>query len=257
MDLIRQALLEKIARDAGFDRQARRQGSWLIVGSSHFGEEVLLKPSMEARKTDIALAERSRLHDPASVSGVTKASIEAPGSGAETREVWTTDSDTSLGALLAIVAVAARQRREQPLQRFLAKTASMPKKTEIERVIVARVGQDVFREALIEFWGGACAVVGLDVVSLLRASHSKPWAKCGTDAERLDVYNGLLLAPNLDAAFDGGWITFDGDGRVRLSPHLTPKAAKVMGLRSDLRLRRIEAAHEKYLVFHRHHVFKA
>lgn len=256
MDLIRQALLEKIARDAGFDRQARRQGSWLIVGSSHFGEDVLLKSSLEARKTDIALAERSRLHDPASVSGVTKASIEAPGFEAEAREVWTADSDTSLGALLAIVAAAARQRREQPLQRFLAKTASMPKTTEIERVIVARVGQDVFREALIEYWNGACAVVALDVVSLLRASHSKPWGKCETDAERLDVYNGLLLAPNLDAAFDGGWITFDDDGRIGLSPQLKSNAADLMALRPDLKLRRIEDDHRKYLAFHREYVFR-
>jgi hypothetical protein len=248
--------LEKIARDAGFDRPARRQGSWLIVGSSHFGEEVLLKPSVDVHNTDIALAERSRLHSPASVAGVKETSSESPDFGVETRELWTADSDASLGALLAIAAAAARTRREQPLQRFLAKTEAMPKTTEVERVIVARVGQDVFREALIEYWEGACALVSLDVVSLLRASHSKPWSRCDTDAERLDVYNGLLLAPNLDAAFDGGWITFDREGRVRLSPHLSSKAAEIMGLRANLRLRRLEPGHERYLIYHREYVFK-
>jgi len=38
------------------------------------------------------------------------------------------------------------------------------------------------------------------VSRLLVASHIKPWADCTTDAERLDVFNGLLLAPNL-----AGW----------------------------------------------------
>lgn len=257
MDLIRQALLEKIARDAGFDRQAQRHGAWLVVGSSHFGEEVLLKPSSASADTDVALAERSRPHSPASVSGIERVMSEpAVDFGTEMREVWAADSDAALGALLAIVAGAARNRREQPLQRFLAKTGSLPKTTEAERVIVARVGQDVFREALIEYWEGACAVVGLDVVSLLRASHSKPWAKCATDQERLDVYNGFLLAPNLDAAFDAGWITFDEDGRVRLSPKLKSTAAELMGLRPDLRLHRIESSHQGYLVYHREYVFK-
>jgi hypothetical protein len=257
VDLIRQALLEKIARDAGFDRQARLHGDWLIVGSSHFGEEVLLKPSTEAGCTDIALAGRSRPHAPTSVSGIRRAAhTESFESRGEAREIWKSVSDAALGALLAIVASAARQRRTQPLQRFLAKTAALPKTTEAERVIVARVGQDVFREALIEYWDGACAVVPLDVVALLRASHAKPWAKCDTDAERLDVYNGLLLVPNLDAAFDGGWITFDDDGRIRLSPELKPKAADIMALRPDLRLRRIEDGHRKYLAFHREYMFR-
>ncbi|MDC0682621.1 HNH endonuclease signature motif containing protein [Sorangium atrum] len=50
-------------------------------------------------------------------------------------------------------------------------------------------------------------MTGLAVPALLRASHIKPWADCETDAERLDVYNGILLAPHLDAAFDRGFIT--------------------------------------------------
>jgi len=60
---------------------------------------------------------------------------------------------------------------------------------------------------LLDLWEGRCAVTGLAVPELLRASHIKPWADCETDAERLDVYNGFLLAPHLDAAFDLGFIT--------------------------------------------------
>jgi len=50
-------------------------------------------------------------------------------------------------------------------------------------------------------------VTGLAMSKLLRASHIKPWAACAADAERLDVYNGLLLAPHLDALFDAGLIS--------------------------------------------------
>ncbi|WP_246176464.1 HNH endonuclease [Rhodovulum strictum] len=35
----------------------------------------------------------------------------------------------------------------------------------------------------------------------LTASHIIPWKDCTTDAERLDVHNGLLLSALWDAAF--------------------------------------------------------
>lgn len=81
-----------------------------------------------------------------------------------------------------------------------------------------RIGQDIFREALLEFWNGRCPLTGIDEPLLLCASHIKPWADCATDAERLDVYNGLLLAANLDAAFDAGFLTFAADVRLSYRP---------------------------------------
>ena len=76
--------------------------------------------------------------------------------------------------------------------------------TEVERMVRQRIGQQNFRQALMTYWGGACAVTGIDVSDVLRASHIKPWAECATDAERLDVFNGFLLSANLDALFDKG-----------------------------------------------------
>jgi predicted restriction endonuclease len=57
---------------------------------------------------------------------------------------------------------------------------------------------------------------------LLRASHIKPWADCETDAELLDVYNGLLLAAHLDAAFDSSLISFNEKGQI-LFPAISKK----------------------------------
>jgi hypothetical protein len=39
-----------------------------------------------------------------------------------------------------------------------------------------------------------------------------PWAECADDAQRLDVYNGLLLSALWDAAFDAGKVSFSDAG---------------------------------------------
>jgi hypothetical protein len=72
----------------------------------------------------------------------------------------------------------------------------------------------------MRYWGGQCAVTGLDIPVLPRASHIKPW-RDSNNRERLDPYNGLLLSPSYDAAFDAGLIAFADDGAVVLTGQLT------------------------------------
>src|SRR5207249_4545147 len=119
---------------------------------------------------------------------------------------------------------------DELLHVFENQTQTLPRATEAERLVIQRVGQDIFRRGLIEYWDGRCAITGLAVTDLLRASHIKPWANCGTDAERLDVFNGLLLAPHLDAAFDAGFITVTQDGVVEISADLPREARTLLGL---------------------------
>jgi len=250
-------MLEKIARDSGFDRMPRRSGLWLVCGSSHFGETAFVRAGQEPPTVEVALTKRSRTSDVGTLPGVSKVQGEDwNDDSGESRTLYGVLNDDVLSKLLAVVASEARARRESPLERFVHKTANLPRSTEIERTVLARVGQDIFRDALIEYWDGACALTGLNVVSLLRASHSKPWSKCESDAERLDVYNGFLLSPNVDAAFDGGWITFNADGRIRVSTQLASASALILGLKTSMILRRIDALHEKYLQYHRNSVFK-
>ncbi|MCS6810978.1 MAG: HNH endonuclease, partial [Tepidimonas sp.] len=101
-----------------------------------------------------------------------------------------------------------------------------------------------------------CCVTGLDVPELLRASHIRPWAHCENDEQRLDVFNGLLLAPHLDALFDAGWITIDDAGNVRLSAQLTAQRRAALGLHGELQVIRLHAQHHSYLDFHRRKVWK-
>src|SRR5262249_62061915 len=109
---------------------------------------------------------------------------------------------------------------DELLNVFKMTTATLPRTTEAERLLVQRVGQDIFRAGLIEYWEGSCAISGLAVTEILRASHIKPWADCENDRERLDVFNGFLLAPHLDAAFDRGFFTVTDDGAVFVSASL-------------------------------------
>lgn len=90
--------------------------------------------------------------------------------------------------------------------------------TETTATVKLRRGQDYFRDAVLNNFGGRCGVTQLAVRELLIASHILPW---GTRvAERLNVRNGLSLSRLHDAAFDQGLITFDDSLRLVVSPRL-------------------------------------
>jgi predicted restriction endonuclease len=130
--------------------------------------------------------------------------------------------------------------------------AELPKNgTEIERMVRQRVGQNTFRNAMMDYWGSACAVTGITVSEVLRASHAKPWADCVNDAERLDVFNGFLLSANLDALFDRFLITFNDDGTMHVSSKLTMDQRISLGLNSAFSLRWVAKEHKHYLQYHR------
>lgn len=139
---------------------------------------------------------------------------------------------------------------DAPLQEFLEKTKSAPRTTEAERLVIQRVGQDIFRQALMKYWNGRCPLTGITDPALLRASHIVPWSECDSDAQRLDVHNGLLLSALWDAAFDAGLVSFDDEGRVLRSPQLSPAAAARLEIESAAPLK-LTAAHRANLARHR------
>jgi len=138
-----------------------------------------------------------------------------------------------------------------PLEAFQKATAHLPSTTEAERLTVQRVGQDLFRAALLEYWGGRCPLTGITDPELLRASHIVPWAECESDALRLDVHNGLLLSALWDAAFDAGLISFADDGTVLRSPDLTTSAAAALKVETAPPLQPLTDLHRANLARHR------
>lgn len=117
-------------------------------------------------------------------------------------------------------------------------------------LIDARLGQGQYRQKLISLWG-ACSVTGCGVLSLLRASHIKPWRLSDND-ERLDKHNGLLLTANLDQAFDQGLISFDNEGKIIIKSGVFSKEDLViLNINSSMKLSRLLEEHKPYLEQHR------
>jgi hypothetical protein len=156
-------------------------------------------------------------------------------------------------AVLPRIYQLAASLPDAPLREFETKVKDLPKATEAERLVVQRIGQDVFRSGLIDYWQGRCPLTGITDTALLRASHIIPWKDCTSDAERLDVHNGLLLSALWDAAFDKGLVTFDTDGRPVFARTLGDHARAALTWAAPIPL---TEAHRARLNWHAHHVFQ-
>jgi putative restriction endonuclease len=163
-------------------------------------------------------------------------------------------TDSELGNLLRHAARLARALPNQPEVRFAESVerelAQVTAATEVERVVRQRLGQSIYRESLMDYWGGACAVTGIRLPALLRASHAKAWAECETDAERLNVFNGFLLVAHLDALFDRRLMTFSDQGEAVFAPAIDESLRQRLGLKSNLRLRWLSPQHKPFLAWH-------
>ena len=239
-------ILEKAAVDNGFSLGEDATGDWLLwkahaaparlcltvtevgygIGSDHLGAIRDLGPEL----------------------------TPLPNAPTGFRAVEVNDSQL-LNSVAGAVWRLARSLPDEPLRQYHHRLAEPPDTTEAERLRKERIGQDVFREALMLFWNGACAVTGVGHPRLLRASHIIPWAKCESDAERLNVHNGLLLAAHLDAAFDAALISFDDEGKILFHSQLKGKDQSSLGLGPHMRLRAINADLSRRLAWHRSALF--
>jgi predicted restriction endonuclease len=130
--------------------------------------------------------------------------------------------------------------------------------TEREALIKIRIGQSKFRDGLIKYWDSKCSVTECVITRILIASHIKPWRDCNDDADaKLDVMNGLLLIPNLDALFDKGFISFDDNGNIIIYSQLSEDDQKRLGVNKDMVLRKtLSERHKIYLEHHRKNIFQ-
>lgn len=241
--------LEKAAVDNGFDLDLAREGDWLGFASTRAPLRVWLRAFADG----VFLAALSQ-------QNVTRAlgPYGTPISGPLPQGALGGRTVTDIPALHRLLRRAFQLSQTLPdelLHTFEKQTAALPRATEVERLVVQRVGQELFRRALLDFWEGRCAITGLAVPALLRASHIKPWASCATDAERLDLWNGLLLAPHLDAAFDCGLITVAADATILVSPALDAASRALLGLDLPLHVHGLQPGHGTYLPWHREQVF--
>lgn len=159
----------------------------------------------------------------------------------------------SRSALRELIALLV-QWRERPAVPVSLGQGEPDPKTETEARRAARLGQGKFRDDLLARWNGSCALTGVELPQMIRASHIKPW-RDSAPKERLDPDNGLPLLVHLDLLFDKGLISFADDGAVMLSPEWDPSQFEVFGIRDGMRIDDLSAGNRAYLKHHRSQVF--
>lgn len=87
-----------------------------------------------------------------------------------------------------------------------------------ETLVLGRIDQSIFRQKVAENFDSSCAISGITEMDLLIASHIIPWS-VRSDI-RLDPSNGILLYVEYDYLFDKGFITFDENLNILITPLL-------------------------------------
>ncbi|MFO1053825.1 MAG: HNH endonuclease [Planctomycetota bacterium] len=143
---------------------------------------------------------------------------------------------------------------EEHLERQVTENCEVDE-TEKQALVLARRGQGLFRSRVSEL-ERRCRVTGVDRPEHLRASHCKPW-RDSDNLERLDGSNGLLLTPSIDHLFDRGFISFQADGRLLVSPVAHRPSLQRMGVNTEreIDVGRFTDSQARYLEFHRDAVF--
>lgn len=94
----------------------------------------------------------------------------------------------------------------------------LPLGVERESLVRIRVNQSFFRRSILSIYGGKCCITGLEIPTLLVASHIVPWRL--DDGNRTNPQNGLCLNALHDRAFDKGLITITPEFKVKVSDRL-------------------------------------
>jgi hypothetical protein len=253
MNALQRALVEKAGHDNGWEVTLAKSADSVTLGSSQHEGTVRVSCPVDG------LSFECLFPDQIARSELTRS---FPALAQPDGSFLVASSGDVLPRLLQRAAQLQRSLPSVPEKEYARQVAealagdSAAMQTEVEAIVKRRVGQNVFRSALMDYWGGKCAVTGVAVPEVLRASHCKPWADCSSDAERLDVYNGLLLTANLDALFDKGLISFTDQGEILISDALPASDFPNLGVCKALTLRHTSPNHHPYLAYHRKQVFE-
>ena len=117
-----------------------------------------------------------------------------------------------------------------------------------------RVSQGLFKERVGKI-ESKCRITGVENPVHLVASHCKPW-RDSTNEERLNGENGLLLTPSTDHLFDRGFIGFENDGALIISPVAHRPSLLRMGIDTTkvVNVGVFTSGQKQFLEFHRNAV---
>ena len=169
-----------------------------------------------------------------------------------------------IGNEVAPLALAARNVKplpaddldvwERKIEQDITVDTTVPE-TVRQAIIRARVGQGLFRERVSKI-ETRCRVTGVENPVHLVASHCKPW-RDSTNEERLNGENGLFLTPSIDHLFDRGFIGFENNGKLIISPVAHHPSLQRMGIDIEhgINVGGFSEGQKQFLDFHRNAVF--
>jgi hypothetical protein len=251
MDTLERTLIEKAGYAHGWENVRESTLERVVMYSARHKAEAHLMPTSKPNVWQVNFPKGPPTAE------LTRSLPDLHASG----DTFQATDEASLGRLLRRAAELAMSLPNQAAEHYATEMAKLdanpPSTTEVFALVKQRRGQDLFRAALMDYWGGACAVTGIAIPELLRASHAKPWAKSDTDTdtERLNGVNVFLLCAQLDALFDQGLTTFADQGIPIYSPKLDTETRSKLSLSPDPKLRWITAEHTPFPSRHRQHVF--
>jgi len=124
-----------------------------------------------------------------------------------------------------------------------------------QTLIFSRIGQGRFKDNVKKI-ESRCRITNVNKIEHLRASHLKPWRDSDND-ERLNGENGLLLTPTIDHLFDRGFISFEDNGDLLISPVSHKLSLEKMGVpvKTKLNVGGFTEGQKAFLDFHREDIF--
>jgi hypothetical protein len=139
---------------------------------------------------------------------------------------------------------------EHEMEQSISSDNSIPDTVRLA-IVRARVGQGLFKERVRQI-ESRCRITGVDNPAHLIASHCKPW-RDSTNDERLNGENGLLLTPSIDHLFDRGFIGFENNGTLIISPVADHVSLQRMGIdaKALVNVGAFSAGQKEFLEFHR------
>jgi predicted restriction endonuclease len=125
---------------------------------------------------------------------------------------------------------------------------------EKESIIKTRIGQSKFKHGLLKIYR-KCVLCEIKKHDLLIASHIKPWSVSNND-EKLDLNNGLLLCPLHDKLFDLGYISFDINGNIKISPLISSDEYNSLNINVNARIE-LKNSILIYMRWHNENIYKS
>ena len=171
MNPLQRTIIEKTGNDNGFEHVVASDLSGVTLASAHHANRVLVGLDSGAYQVRFQTSSSALLPE-----------LQRSFPATQEADAFQVATEADLAALLRRAASLSRALPSQApndyQQAVAAELAELPTGiagTEVERMIRQRVGQNKFRDALMDYWGGACAVTGVAVSEVLRASVVMPF----------------------------------------------------------------------------------